>query len=304
MAIIHKSWIVWVVALTRLRTTLTMMSPGSGPLGQAGHTMSLLTKCSLFLPRLRPGARKTRIILRAVTGIVSHDNHNGRYLWLVSDLPHWPLIGWCCPHVSLDNVDMHVTLSCLSLVTAQHHSLVSYPSPELWTCWLHSQIQTRDRGCGDGGYVGFTISLLLPPGRNRLGLTEQLGVSLLVELKTQWRILSLLSDGSILVLNKSHSKPLPPSYQAWLVVTFTTGAPPPVCRVSCHISLDVSLISCSPLPLRSELVHVCHPVIPSSLSAISFLLSSHSDLHWITRQDDKHHSVTQDIKILLKCIKW
>ena len=193
MAIIHKSWIVWVVALTRLRTTLTMMSPGSGPLGQAGHTMSLLTKCSLFLPRLRPGARKTRIILRAVTGIVSHDNHNGRYLWLVSDLPHRPLIGRCCPHVSLDNEDMHVTLSCLSLVTAQHHSLVSYPSPELWTCWLHSQIQTRDRGCGDGGYVGFTISLLLPPGRNRLGLTEQLGVSLLVELKTQWRILSILS---------------------------------------------------------------------------------------------------------------
>ena len=167
MSIIHKSWIVWVVAVTRLRTTLTMMSPGCGPLGQAGHTMSLLTKCSLFLPRHRPGARKTRIILRAVTGIVSHDNHNGVYLWLVSDLPHRPLIGWCCPHVSLDNVDMPVTLACLSLVTAQHHSLVSYPSPELWTCWLHSQIQTWDRPGMRRRWLCWFYHLTAPPTRDK-----------------------------------------------------------------------------------------------------------------------------------------
>ena len=49
----------------------------------------------------------------------------------------------------------------------QHHS----SCPESWTRWLHSQI-TRGPGCGDGGYVGFTISLLLPPGGHNLVLSK------------------------------------------------------------------------------------------------------------------------------------
>ena len=106
----------------------------SGVCPGLAHDVSTHEIPTVFTPRYRPGARKTRIILRAVTGIVSHDNHNGTGLWLVSDLTHWPLIGWYCPHVSLD---MHITLS-LPLSSAQHHSLVSYPSPEHWTCWLHS----------------------------------------------------------------------------------------------------------------------------------------------------------------------
>ena len=132
---LDKSWIVWIVALTRRPgTTLTLMSPGSG---QALRTRCLDSRNpDCFYPALQTrGSQNTDHIESGVTGIVSHDNHNGTDLWLVSDLTDWPLIGWYCPHVSLD---MHITLSLPLSVTAQHHSLVSYPSPEHWTCWLHS----------------------------------------------------------------------------------------------------------------------------------------------------------------------
>ena len=220
-------------------------------------------------------------------------SHTG--LWLADVVPmyHWTM--WTCTSHYPASLWLRrsISLSCPTRVLNSEHA----------DC-IHRYRLGTDRGCGDGGYVGFTISLLLPPGRNRLGLTEKLGKALFVELKTQCWILSILSGWVNSCIKQESFKTPPPSYQAWLVIPFPTGAPPPVCLVSCHISLDVSLISCSPLPLRSELAHVCHPVILSALSVISFLLSSHSDLHWITRQDDKHHSVTQDIKILLKCIKW
>ena len=81
-----------------IRQVMTMWNwPGPRPpspwwLQGMAQTHDVLTHEILTV--FTPEARKTRIILRAVTSFVSHDNCNGGYLWLVSDLTHWPLIGW------------------------------------------------------------------------------------------------------------------------------------------------------------------------------------------------------------------
>ena len=110
---------------------------------------------SVFTPRYRPGARKTRIILRAVTGIVSHDNHNGMKLWLVSDLTYWPLIGWYCPHVSLD---MHITLSFP--LSGYSTASLSRVLSESWT--LNMLIAFIDTDSGPTGAAETVVMLVLP----------------------------------------------------------------------------------------------------------------------------------------------
>ena len=69
----------------------------------------------------RPEARKTRIILRAVTSFVSHDNRNGGVCdWSVTS--HTGL--WLADNVPMYHCTSHYP--CLSLV--------SYPSPEHADC--------------------------------------------------------------------------------------------------------------------------------------------------------------------------
>ena len=113
---LDKSWIVRIAALTRTRTTLIMMTPGSGP-GRA-HDVSTHEILTVFTdPRLAK---------------------HGSYweLWLASCLMTIVMAGICdwsvTSHTGLwlaDNVPMYHCTShypCLSLV--------SYPSPEHADC--------------------------------------------------------------------------------------------------------------------------------------------------------------------------